>query len=431
MHVYIHTLGTRGGMHNACETEAYIMHAACVYDLCYIHIHIYMYVCICMHTHTHKRTHIHTYLHIHTHTHTQLSMAHGHTSERSVERPFNSSLARKYLAGTIRHIVNSTPRPILHSKSTHAHLHAEGPRSSSVPPVHIHPHAKAHVRDLSPVYGHTNKEVHAVKSYSYITAGTGAINSSSDVFDNTPAAVRPDAAPSRTEALLLKDAYDKMIHNVRVRAGGEDLNVLARQAAARGQPEKVIDIMEPELYVLDVLLSELVKQVKVGCMERGQLLEICRVRFMELFATSAVTLSKMSRFVEDEKVRFAELKDSVAPLEMDSAQAKARISALETEVQALRERNASLERTVKEYERKEIKWNDMTVMNAQAKEQELLDQLRNSDAVNGVLFGKAQVFENQGKQLKAKAEVLQMQVCMLVCKYVCLAKMRLFLADVC
>jgi hypothetical protein len=48
-----------------------------------------------------------------------------------------------------------------------------------------------------------------------------------DVFD-TPVA-RPEAAPSRTEALLLRDAYDKMMHNVRSRVGGEDLNVLARQ----------------------------------------------------------------------------------------------------------------------------------------------------------------------------------------------------------
>jgi hypothetical protein len=42
--------------------------------------------------------------------------------------------------------------------------------------------------------------------------------------------------------------------------------------------------------------------------------------------------------------------------------------------------------------------------------QELMEQLRNSDAVNGVLFGKAQVFEREGKQLAAKVEVLQMQV---------------------
>jgi hypothetical protein len=182
------------------------------------------------------------------------------------------------------------------------------------------------------------------------------------------------------------------------------------QAAARGHSEKVMEIMEPELYVLDVLLSELVKQVKVGCTERGQLLDTCRVRFMELFATTAVALSKMSRFVEDERRRYSDLKDSIAPLETENAHAKVRISALESEVGVLRERNASLERTLEEYGRKEAKWNDMSAMNAQAKEQELLDQLRNSDAVNGVLFGKAQVFENQSKQLNAKVQVLQMQV---------------------
>ncbi len=100
-----------------------------------------------------------------------------------------------------------------------------------MPPVYSHPHAKAHVRDLSPVYGHANKEVHVkASSYAAVAAAAGGMGGlNSDAYDNTPAAVRPEAAPSRTEALLLRDAYERMMHNVRSRVGGEDLNVLARQ----------------------------------------------------------------------------------------------------------------------------------------------------------------------------------------------------------
>jgi predicted nuclease with TOPRIM domain len=131
----------------------------------------------------------------------------------------------------------------------------------------------------------------------------------------------------------------------------------------------MMDLMEPELYVLDVLLSELVKQVKVGCVERGQLLETCRVRFMELFATTAVALSKMSRFVEEEKQRANDLRDSVAPLHAENSAAKERIAALESENGQLREEMASLERVLEEYRQKEARWNEMQALNDQAREQ--------------------------------------------------------------
>lgn len=204
-------------------------------------------------------------------------------------------------------------------------------------------------------------------------------------------AMRPEAAPSRIEALLLRDAYEKMEENVRNKLGGEDPNVLARQAAAMGQSERVMNLMEPEFYVMDVTLTELVKQVRVGCTERGEVLEKCRARFMELFMTTSLALQKMGEVVEIEKRTSKELKDEFQSLEEQVAQGILREQAHEQEILALRADCERLKRAVDDHVGNEETRQEVKIFSKEQREKMLMDQIKESDEITGVLFGKTQV----------------------------------------
>lgn len=105
-----------------------------------------------------------------------------------------------------------------------------------------------------------------------------------------------------------------------------DVEVLAKEAAQEADPDRVVSLLEPKIYVIDVVMAELVKQVmpnklfptvsfpsreplrletmqvQVGCAERGELLEKCRQHFLSMFSITAMALGEVdSRYCTDHR----------------------------------------------------------------------------------------------------------------------------------
>lgn len=47
--------------------------------------------------------------------------------------------------------------------------------------------------------------------------------------------------------------------------GGLDVETLASEAAREADSDRVVSLLEPKIYVIDVVMAELVKQVKWEC----------------------------------------------------------------------------------------------------------------------------------------------------------------------
>ena len=241
-----------------------------------------------------------------------------------------------------------------------------------------------------------------------------------DSFD-TPI-MRQQAPASRTEALMLSEAFDKMEANIRLQVGGRDPSEVAKEAALGGESDKMMNVLEPQLYLLDIVMGELCKQVRMGCSERGSLLERCRSKFVDVFTATSVGLDNMARFVEEQKKINVGLEGRIAPLQDDRTAAMSKVGELEGEVETLKERIEQLEQQLAEAEIKSSMSQKEEILKpkpkekveivevSSEKEEQLLEQIREADAINGVLLSKANILEGQNKQMKAKMEVMQLQV---------------------
>jgi hypothetical protein len=141
--------------------------------------------------------------------------------------------------------------------------------------------------------------------------------------------LRPDAPPTRMEAALLKDAFEEMLAGSRAQHGGRDPLALAAAAAQGADAAGLLRCIEPEAHILDVTLTELAIQVRVGCQERGQLLEACRARAVRMLAAAAAGVAALAA-VRDEHARQGDaLHDRAHRLEEALAAAARRAAALE------------------------------------------------------------------------------------------------------
>lgn len=69
--------------------------------------------------------------------------------------------------------------------------------------------------------------------------------------------------------------------------------------------------LQPEYYAMDTVMVELVRQVGMQCKERGELLEMCRKKFIDCFSTVALCLQALS--ARDQKALFEERKVNGSP----------------------------------------------------------------------------------------------------------------------
>ena len=151
---------------------------------------------------------------------------------------------------------------------------------------------------------------------------------------------RPQTNQSRSEAVLLYEAYNLML--AKIRPVGKDTRQIVREAAFSGRPEQLMAFLEPELYVIDTVLVELAKQLRVGCSERGNLLEEIRKDVLESFSVMAMGLNQLQSLHVAEAQTRVELEVRVSTLEGEHARAMQKMAAMVIEANALEERSKHL-----------------------------------------------------------------------------------------
>eukprot|EP00961_Rhodomonas_salina_P019677 264856-Rhodomonas_salina.2 len=222
--------------------------------------------------------------------------------------------------------------------------------------------------------------------------------------------VRPEAAPTRSEAVLLQQAFDVMTSNARKEFGGEDPCVMAKEAAMQCQPHELLRCIEPEFYVLDVVMTELVKQVKVGCAERGSILEQCRMRILNMFATTSLGLQQISYHWSKEKNEKERVQQTVRPVNLENDELRKRIAAMDLEMRQYKAATQQLEHALGALQLGEKKARDNDFKGRTAREEKMLDELREAEDIKVVLQSKINILEQQVRYQAAQEQVLQLQI---------------------
>ena len=118
---------------------------------------------------------------------------------------------------------------------------------------------------------------------------------------------------------------------LRARLGGRGW---VRMGAARqADVHRVMEILEPKIYSVDVILNELVKQVSVQCAERGELLEACRTHILAMMSISATAMGALSSLCETLQTECDDLRSKLRPLGTEHQESIQRISSLELQLE--------------------------------------------------------------------------------------------------
>jgi hypothetical protein len=226
-----------------------------------------------------------------------------------------------------------------------------------------------------------------------------------DLFDSP--CMRPEASPTRMEAVLLKDAYEEMLANSRAQHAGQDPLALAAAAARRADAAGLLRCLEPEMYILDVTLNELVNQVRVGCQERGALLNTCRARLMQMFSAASAGVGELSARRDDQAKQVDALRDRVRELEAALEAAARRADEIEAAVSAGAAEVAALLQDAAADAARRASGRPST---AETREQGLAARLAAAEEMRGVFLSKIHVLKAEADRGGAVQGVMRCQV---------------------
>ena len=205
------------------------------------------------------------------------------------------------------------------------------------------------------------------------------------------------AVPSRADALLLLQTLQEMEASIRQSLGGHRPEELAMEAAQDADANRVMEILEPKIYSVDVVMSELVKQVGVACQERGQLLETCRTHFLAMMSISAAALGSLSTLCDQLHGECEALKQRLEPLEDEYKHAVEKIMAVELELKTSNEMVAMRELELEKIRQGQQKTQSLEELARGKKELRLQEKIDELNEVNSLLKSKVAVVDNQLK----------------------------------
>jgi len=206
------------------------------------------------------------------------------------------------------------------------------------------------------------------------------------------------AVPSRADALLLLQTLQEMEASIRESLGGRHPEELAMDAAQDADANRVMEILEPKIYSVDVIMSELVKQVGVGCQERGQLLETCRTHFLAMMSISAAALGSLSTLCDRLQNECGALQQRLGPLEDEYQHAVQKISALELELKTAEKMVAMREEELEKFRQSQQKTQSLEELARGKRELRLQEKIDELNELNSLLKSKVSVAENQLRQ---------------------------------
>jgi len=222
-------------------------------------------------------------------------------------------------------------------------------------------------------------------------------------------AMRPEAPPSRLEASLLKEALDTMTNNIK-NEHGEEPRHLARQAAVRGKIEQVSTYLEPELYVLDIILSELVKQENSACRERASVLETIRLRILEVFSTATLGIARACSDMDHIAEENETVAQHIAPLSQENDELKGKSEAMEFENTGLKIKAQELTETLQLLRRSYEHSQNHEDEGHSLKEKQANRMMKEANDMRDMLQSKVTILNAQVQQQDANMDVLRMQI---------------------
>ena len=189
---------------------------------------------------------------------------------------------------------------------------------------------------------------------------------------------------------------------------------MAREAALHGRPEELMTLLEPELYVIDTVLVELVKQLRVSCTERGNLLEEIRQQVLEIFSVTAMGLKQVNDLHLAESKARAELETRASNLDAENARAMQKMAAMAIESNALEERTKQLLEELEQAKRKSQVTNTGASKTRSTREIEMerqLQQLRDAEELHRSQYTLLEAQQHRAEQNNAalQAHVLDLQ----------------------
>jgi arsenate reductase-like glutaredoxin family protein len=215
------------------------------------------------------------------------------------------------------------------------------------------------------------------------------------------------AVPSRGDAILLMQALEEMQTSIRDSLGGAHPDEIAMDAAKNGDANLVMEVLEPKIYSVDVILNELVKQVGVGCQERGQLLEACRTHFLAMMSISAAAMSNLSALCDKLQAECDTLQQRLGPLDVGHQHAVHKISALELELQESKNMVKTKESELEVMRQSLQKTKQSEEVSRGKKELMLQEKIDELNDLNSLLKSKLAVADNQLKHAEHSNGVFQ------------------------
>ncbi|KAJ1480845.1 hypothetical protein T484DRAFT_1809513 [Baffinella frigidus] len=162
-----------------------------------------------------------------------------------------------------------------------------------------------------------------------------------------------NSGSSRTRRDNLGDDVYKQLETLRPKSdlqqkireslGGYDPDKVARDAAEEGDADSLMEVLEATIVGVDMVLSEVVKQVQLACLERAELIDRCRKHFLAMFAHMATALFTSQAQLRGVHERGEGLEVTIGPLREEHKLAVQKIAALELELKSANERMVAME----------------------------------------------------------------------------------------
>ena len=215
------------------------------------------------------------------------------------------------------------------------------------------------------------------------------------------------AVPSRADAVLLLQALQEMEASICSSLGGAHPDEIAMDAAKNADANLVMEVLEPKIYSVDVILNELVKQVGVGCQERGQLLEACRTHFLAMMSISAEAMGTLSSLCSQLQEKCDGLQQRLGPLDIEHQHAVHKLSALELELQEAKNMVKAKDSELEVMRQSLQKTKASEEVSRGKKELMLQDRIDELNDLNSLLKSKLAVADNQLKHAEHGNGVFQ------------------------
>ena len=218
---------------------------------------------------------------------------------------------------------------------------------------------------------------------------------------------KKEAPALRSDVHLLSQALADMEASLRDNMDGHNPDDVAMGAAREADVHRVMEILEPKIYSVDVILNELVKQLSVQCAERGELLEACRTHILAMMSISATAMGALSSLCETLQTECDDLRSKLRPLGTEHQESIQRISSLELQLEEAHNMIETRDAELDEMKLGLQKTQQVEDRSRGAREKSLQQKIEQLNEMNSLVNSRMSLLINQLGRAESKSGYLQ------------------------